>query len=326
MDIKRDIKRSIKRGIRVLSTAAILAGSIVLSPKIQGPGSSGYTGNTIYIAAVPPIESNLKSENATIVIDPGHDDKYIGYHTKGIREEVLNLTLSKRLEGLLEDDGCNVMMTRNSGTRLNTKNLDINKDKKVDVKDELYARSNYIRNISSDCDILIHYNANPFTKYVKGMEIYFYGVRSLKQIEDNELNYTRPPRCKIYSEPSMLLAEKLGQYIREQGIDASAIGSDMRILRENPDRMMILIEVGYLTTPSDVRDWTTPEGQKKIASLLHGFFEENIGYIKKVNHDYSSEKDNSYVLAPEGPQRDSLYKNPVSPLLQNIVDNVHRHL
>jgi N-acetylmuramoyl-L-alanine amidase len=284
---------------RAIVTAAILAGSAVLPSKIIVPDSEDYSKNSTYIVSALCVESKLKSENATIVIDPGHDDKYIGYHTKNKKEEVLNLELSKRLEELLKEDGGNVHLTRDSGTRINTKNSDINRDGKVSVKDELFARSDYIRNINSDCDIVIHYNAYPRSKKVNGTEIYFYGIRSKRQIDDNRLNFTRPQDCRIYSEPSLLLAERLGQYMNEQGIKATVIGSDMRILEENIDKAIILLEVGYLTNPSDFKNWTTSEGQIKMASLLKNFFSENIGYIKKSNNDYLLKKNLTYILKPQ---------------------------
>jgi len=293
----------LKRSLAVISTTAILAGSAIFSPEAIAPESKDYEGNIIYIASSPAIESRLKAEDAIIVIDPGHDDKYVGYHQwskRGtIKEESLNLSLSKKLETILTESGGTVYLTRNSGERVNVQNLDLNGDKKINLKDELIARANYINSINPDCALIIHYNAYPKSSKVNGMEIYFYGIRSERQLEDNRLNFTKPENCRIYSRSSMLFADSLGQYMREQGIKVSVIGSDMRVLRENPDRTLVLLEVGYMTNTSDLNTWATSEGQDKIAFLLKHFLNDNIRYIKQLNETYPLKENLEYIMKPQ---------------------------
>jgi len=292
-----------KNILRILSTSAILAGSIILPSKLNGPNSDNYE-KTFYLGAMPSLESRLKAEKVTFVIDPGHDSTYIGRHVNMIKEEELNLKFSKKMTKSIREDGGIVYMTRNSGKRLNINNLNLDKFKTIDVKDELVARANYIDGIPSDVVIIVHNNAYLVSKKetatewnpVHGMEIYFCGVKNKKQFDDNKLNYSQPINCKIYSEPSRLIAEKLGLYLRENGIKVSVLGSDMKLLSLNFDKTELYIEMGYMTNHLDFKNITNPLWQDKIANLLTSFFEDDITYIKKVNKDYSLKKNLFYIM------------------------------
>ena len=207
----------------------------------------------------------------------------------------------------LEEDGAKIYMTRNSGTRLNVKNLNLDDEKQVDVKDELVARANYINSIPSDFTLIIHNNAYFPSKVIKetewnganGTEIYFFGIKNLKQLKDKKLNYNEPKDCKIYSESSKLVAEKLGQYLSEQEIKVSVLGSDMKDLELNSNKTILLIELRYMTNKSNFNDIKNIQWQNKIINLLTSFSNDNIDYIKKVNHDYALKKNLYYITAPK---------------------------
>jgi len=286
---------------RTVLTAAIIAGSIISQSRINAPDLDVYSGT--YITSAPILESNLKAENATIIIDPGHDDKYVGRHVrdskgKKIKEEDLNLNLSEKLDTLLKEYGSTVYKTRNSGTRINVKNLDLDDKKGIDVKDEIVARANYLKNMPSDCDIIIHHNAHTSKAY-NGMEIYFFGVRSLRHLKNDKLDYSYPESCIRFSEPSMLVAKKLGQYITERGMKVSVTGSDMKILELNKDKTILYLEMGYMTNPSELKKITDSEWQDMMANILKDFLNENIDYIKKVNNDYELKKNLTYIMKPQ---------------------------
>ncbi|MGV8171983.1 MAG: N-acetylmuramoyl-L-alanine amidase [Candidatus Woesearchaeota archaeon] len=310
------------KSLAIASTAVILAGSAMLSPKVHAPAYDDYNGNIIYIASAPSIESRLKAENAVFGIDPGHDDKYVGCHVKDskgkkIKEEDLNLNLSEKLDTLLTEAGSEVHKTRSSGTRINVKNLDLDDEKGIDVGDEVAARSDYLKNTPSDCDIIIHHNANRSKAY-NGMEIYFFGTKSNWFLKNKKLDFFYPENCRIYSEPSMLIAKKLGQYISEQGITVSVIGSDMKILEQNKDKMILYLEMGYMSNPSDLKKITDPEWQNMMAALLKNFLEENIAYIKKVNNDYALKKNLTCIMKPQQDKDSTNLENMMNNYFWNL--------
>lgn len=292
--------------LRIASTTAILAGSAIFPSKIIAPDSDMYT-NTIYIPSFPSLESRLKAENATFVINPGHDTTYTGCHVNTLKEEILNLTFSKKMAKSFQEEGGKVHLTRTSGKKVNINNLNLDEFKIVDVKDELAARANYINGFPSDVVLMVHNNAYFVSKTptatewngVNGMEIYFCGVKNQRQFNDNKLNYTQPKDCKIYSESSRLVAEKLGKYLKERGFKVSVMGSDMKLLNLNSDRIELYLEIGYMTSHEDYKKITNPLWQDKIVNALTCYFNEDITYIKKVNKDYALKRNLFYILNPK---------------------------
>lgn len=295
-----------RKMLRIASTTAILVGSAIFPSKIIAPDSYMYT-NTIYIPSFPSLESRLKTENATFVIDPGHDTTYTGCHVNKLEEEILNLAFSKKMAKSFQEEGGKVHLTRTSGEKVNINNLNLDEFKIVDVKDELVARANNINGFPSDVVLMVHNNAYFVSKTstttewntVNGMEIYFCGVKNQRQFNDNKLNYTQPKDCKIYSESSRLIAERLGKYMQERGFKVSVMGSDMKLLNLNSDRIELYLEMGYMTSHEDYKNITNPLWQDKIVNAITNYFNEDINYIKKVNKDYSLKRNLFYILNPK---------------------------
>ncbi|MGV8141043.1 MAG: N-acetylmuramoyl-L-alanine amidase [Candidatus Woesearchaeota archaeon] len=282
---------------KIFATAAILLAEALFPLPLNAP-LLDERNIPIYVSSTLPLESRIKSEDAVIVIDPGHDDKYVGRHANGQKEEAINLEFAKKMKKSLEDMGGTVYMTRNSGARMNINNLNLDDKRQIDVKDELTARAKYISGIPYDLGIIIHQNYYPKSSSVNGMEIYVYGIRNNRQLTDDKLNYTKIQNCKIFSEPALLVAEKLGQYLSEQGIKVSVIGSDMKILKYNSDKVVLYLEMGYMSNKTDLNNITNPEWQDNMTALLTDFFEENIAYIKKVNTEYDFKKNLGCILMP----------------------------
>lgn len=242
--------------------------------------------STIYISKPLP----------TIVIDPGHDNKFTGCYVRGKREEVLTLDVSKKLETLLSKK-YNVFLTRETSSRLNINNLDINVDKVVDVKDELLARTNYIKSKNADYSISLHYNATSSSK-TNGMEIYFYGIVNPKELDDNKKNFHHPEDCKIYSEKSLAVAMKLSEYAKKNGITSRVYGCDFRLVRTDSTKVSLLVDIGYLTNPTDFKNATTEKGREATAKFLSNFFIDNKEYLDSI----VDLKDNSSIIRNDLPK------------------------
>ncbi|MGV8086681.1 MAG: N-acetylmuramoyl-L-alanine amidase family protein [Candidatus Woesearchaeota archaeon] len=267
-----------------MSAAAVLVASTMLSSYNNydtSKNSLDYKLRDTIILVEDSIPKTLDNKTLSITIDPGHDTKYIGCRVKGYKEEILNLDISKRLDSLLREN-YNIFLTREDQFGVNTINKDFNNDKKISVTDELLARSNYISSTNSNLALSIHYNYHPRYSRVQGMEVYFYGVNSLDDINDGKLSIALPKNCKIYSNESLLVAEKMVSYAKDRGITLRAYGSDMRILRENPAKITLLIEVGYLTNKYDFKNAITENGRRESAKFLADFFNEHQEYLRQL--------------------------------------------
>jgi N-acetylmuramoyl-L-alanine amidase len=129
---------------RAIVTAAILAGSAILSSKVQAQGPKSYpensTNKTIHASTPTNLESRINFYNfGLIALDPGHDTVCNRPPVNGIYEKDLNLIVANMTSSLLRDKGHDVISTRKDGYGVNKDNIDVNNDKEVNLKDELDA-------------------------------------------------------------------------------------------------------------------------------------------------------------------------------------------
>lgn len=278
---------SMNNKIKNISLAAIASGMLFTSSKIDTAIQKENISSENKTQTADTIKSNTPEIIApnlfTLLIDPGHDDKYTGFRVKKHKEENLTLILSKKIDSLLTKENYKVLLTRKNGERLNKENSDLNNDSFITVKDELLARANYIKNNNADCSIIIHYDAYPSSSKINGIRIYFYGISSKEQENDKKLNLNYPQYCTKYSSSSKTIAEKLGEHIALNGLSVKVYGSDMRILKENQDKTILYLELGYLTNPSDLKRATTEEGQNALAEIIAGFFIEQRDFVAITN-------------------------------------------
>lgn len=279
----------IRKVVNYLSVAAVLLTSTTLlsynnhnisknnlDNKIKDTINANYSTKDTILNVSEAINKKF-----TLAIDPGHDNKYIGCRVKGYKEEILNLDISKRLDSLLSENYY-IFLTREDKFGVNILNTDFNNDKRLTVADELLARSNKIYTNNSDIALSIHYNYHPKYSSVRGMEIYFYGIQKTSDLNDGKLSIALPKNCKIYSKESLNVAEKMVSYAKDKGIILRAYGSDMRLLRENPAKITLLIEVGYLTNKYDLKNAISESGRNESAKFLADFFNEHEDYLRRL--------------------------------------------
>ncbi len=279
---------------RKIIAPAILAGLSLFSQQANSQNinllESGINSSLHHLIETHNLESIASSPQLSIIIDPGHDDKYTGFKIKEFREENLTLELSGLIKSLLEKEGYYVSLTRNSSSRVNTDSLDLNKDKYVNRKDELIARANIINNTPSDIAIVIHYDALPGYKKFNEMRIHFYGILSETQLKDKVLNHNFPKDCKIYSESSKIMGEKLEEYMESKGRKTTLFGSDTKILSETPYKTALYLEISYLTSQEGLEIATDKDKQMETAKSIVDVIINNNEYLKSVKQDSSNLK------------------------------------
>ena len=238
-------KRKRRRQL-IFRLSAILSGICILSLIL-------LLNDKTYVNKKVTFSSN--SEDKTIVcIDPGHGDWDIG--TKGISgslEKDIVLDISLKLGNLLEENGIKVVYTRTNDLLpwLETAN------------DSLKERIKIPEVFKADLFISIHCNSDLDNKDAKGIETWYKAndenSKNLAQSLQNalaDLNYTENRNLKTY----------------ESKDDALAV---LELNKSIP----ALIELGFLSNPSDEKYLKSDRGQEASAKAISGailqYIEEN---------------------------------------------------
>ena len=190
---------------------------------------------------------NVKTKNGkVVVIDPGHggdDPGKVGVN--GTKEKDVNLAISKCLKKVLEDNGFDVVMTRN-------KDEILNEGGKFSKVGDLNKRCSIINNtyqINSN-SIMISIHQNSFTNpNVKGAQSFFYEKseksKKLGLILQNHLNK------KINTEKEKAAKPNNSYYML---INSKCPGT--------------IIECGFLSNSDEATKLTNETYQKELAEIL----------------------------------------------------------
>jgi len=213
--------------------------------------------------------------NKVIVIDAGHGGKdpgAIGY--KHYREKVVVLSIAKKLKKILKSRGYKVYMTRN-------------KDKFVKLRN----RTKYANRRNADIFISIHANAVDAkqAKKVYGLECYFLSksrsnrakkvaaVENSSDLEDMNY-YGKESFLNTLNSHNIIAANKLAIDLQRSAL--SSLKKKYRNVkdsgvREGPFWVLVgaqmpavLVEVGFITNPSEAKRLVNQEYQKTMAKGL----------------------------------------------------------
>ena len=189
--------------------------------------------------ALSKFNNNFNENALTICIDPGHgdwDDGATGMD--GALEKNINLNVSLKLGELLQNAGFNVVYTRNSD------DLSLS-DKEMD---NLCQRVNISKENNADLFISIHCNTTDESSSYNGIETWYNPKESnnevfasIVQTELSNLNYTQ-----------------------DRGIKSD---SELVVLAKN-DTTSVLVELGFLSNPSDEKFLNSSSGQTQCAKAL----------------------------------------------------------
>lgn len=205
---------------------------------------------------------DTESEKGTIVIDPGHggfDPGKVGVN--GALEKDINLTIAKKLQVLLEDEGYDVVMTREMDQCLCNEN-DSNK-KSTDMRN----RVKLIEETKPLLAVSIHQNS--FTQESsRGAQVFYYSGSAQ--------------------------GEKLAK-IMQQTIKESMADGNQRIEKSNTAYYMlkkstcplVIIECGFLSNYAEAELLVTQEYQEKMASAIKD------GIIKYLASEEGSNENNN---------------------------------
>lgn len=189
--------------------------------------SSNNVVTTAKVAATPKTKGNQSLAGYNIVLDPGHGGQDPGsIALDGSYEKDLTLSTAHVVAQRLKDAGATVIMTRENDRSLLL-------EERVSVSNAYYTHA----------FISLHYDAYPIDT-VNGFSTHYYSSFG----NDRQLAQT--------------IQNGLAQHVNLN--NRGLMQSNLYLLRENRD-LSVLVELGFITNPSDLANIQTADYQQGVA-------------------------------------------------------------
>ena len=185
----------------------------------------------------------LPVTNKTIVLDAGHGSPDEGAESSGgVTEASINLLITKKVQSLLEQSGCIVVLTRSDEKGIYDLNSNTIREKKVsDIKNRVKIGNES----SADVFISIHLNKIPQSQYY-GWQAFFKA--------NNEKS----------EELAKSLQEELNSSIQKKN-KREALKITGKYIIEHVEIPIAIVECGFLSNPEEAQLLQQDEYQDKIA-------------------------------------------------------------
>lgn len=226
----------------------------------------------------------------TVVLDAGHGGRDPGAVANGIREKDINLRVARIMAGILKKKGLRVVMTRST-----------------DVYLSLAQRTNIAVKEDADVFVSLHCNALPKGRTAQGVEIYLMALPSDKHamelalIENRELAEGGLESSAASDKRTQTLLKILGDMQQNLKIEESTTFAEvlfrtgqsrklpMRRVAQAPFFVLrgaampsVLIEMGFLTNPSEAAQLRNAKYQQQMAEALSAGIVE---FLKKSDYN-----------------------------------------
>jgi N-acetylmuramoyl-L-alanine amidase len=203
----------------------------------------------------PPLA--LPQANPVIVVDPGHGGMNSGTHSilDGRFEKEFTLDWAKRLAPLLEQEGWQVFLTRES-----------------DVDDSLSNRVAFAEAHHADLFISLHFNSLAPDTIPAGIETYCLtptGMPSTLTRGFGDYWSEKFPNNTFDAENLQLAVRLQGALVHATGMEDRGVCRARFIgVLHGQHRPAVLIEAGFLSNPSDARQIENAEFRQKLARAV----------------------------------------------------------
>ncbi len=186
---------------------------------------------------------SLPVSDKTIVLDSGHGSPDKGAQSaNGITEEAINLIITKKVQSLLEQSGCNVVLTRSDENGIYDLNSTTLREKKVsDIKNRVKIGNES----SADAFISIHLNKIPQSQYY-GWQTFF------------------KPNDEKSEELAKSLQEGLNSSMQKEN-KREALKITGKYIIEHVEIPISIIECGFLSNPEEEQQLLNDEYQNRLA-------------------------------------------------------------
>lgn len=243
---------------------------------------------------------NLPSARSyTIYIDPGHGGGDPGASYGGVYEKNLALSVANKLKANLIQLGYQVLMTRTD-------------DYNVDFKTE---RSKMANQSNADLFISIHFNATGLpSSDDTGIETYWYQYDPEYQPKINAAMHNDPTRL---AESEILANQVQASLISGTGAVNRGVRRDtFAVLRETAIPA-ILVELGFMSNPSDLQKIKEDAYQTKLANALVQGIDNWYGAVGSKPTSGTSAQKKSTQQSQMTTSQQSFFKN-ILPAIQQV--------
>jgi len=185
----------------------------------------------------------LPVTNKTIVLDAGHGLPDEGAESlNGVTEASINLIITKKVQTLLEQSGCNVILTRSDENGIYDLKANTIREKKVsDIKNRVKIGNES----SADAFISIHLNKIPQNQYY-GWQTFFKG------------------NSQVSEELAKSIQEELNSSIQREN-NREALKITGKYIIDNVEIPITIVECGFLSNPEEAQLIQQDEYQNKLA-------------------------------------------------------------
>lgn len=193
-------------------------------------------------------ESSM-ADKGTIVLDPGHGERDPGMTgSSGVLEKDLNLTYAKKLRELLEQEGYQVVMTRETDEGLYDEDASNKKAQDMQRRCALIEKSNPLLTVS------IHQNSYQDPS-VKGPQVFYYEHSA----EGQKL--------------AAVIQKQLNEELTETTAREAKANSTYYILKQSKGTAVI-VECGFLSNPEEEALLTREDYQNRaVRAICRGILE-----------------------------------------------------
>lgn len=205
-----------------------------------------------------PSSNTSPKGNITVIIDAGHGGEDGGCEGNGLVEKNLNLDISMMVASLLEKQGVNVVLTRDTDILLYDTNSNYKGQKKAQ---DVRKRLEITKNQENPVLVSIHMNYFPQTQY-SGLQVWYSKNDARSRILAN----------MIQAETKNTLQPNNKRTIKEA---TSSI-----FLLHNATFPAVLIECGFLSNPDEARALGDADYRQKLAEVI---FKSIMTYISQNN-------------------------------------------
>lgn len=207
--------------------------------------SFGYEAAN-YAATALEVDTAITAskQRLTVVIDAGHGGEDPGAVVGEIKEKDLNLAVALKLKCFLSLSGVDVVMTRDRDVLLYGAGEETNK-KRADLKNRLDFIQKY------DNCIFVSIHMNKFSdSSLTGLQTFYSG------------NDKRSELLAEFIQNEALLLDPVNRRKIKAGDGASFI-------LENADKPSVLVECGFLSSPTDAAKLNDDNYQNKLAFVIY---------------------------------------------------------
>ena len=210
----------LKRKIELCMVLLLLVGMIVASKKLSQLVTS----------------EEVKAEKNVVVIDAGHggdDPGKVGVNDA--REKDINLQIAEKVKALLEENGLQVVMTREN---------DVTEDSKLaDMK----KRVNLINETKPAITVSIHQNSYSDSS-IKGAQVFYY------------------TNSEVSKEAATLMQEELKKI--DSGNTRQIKDNNTFYMLKKTEVPTIIVECGFLSNPEEAEKLVSEEYQEELAKAI----------------------------------------------------------